>query len=163
LAPQQLTAVGPPGFHHGVDVEHPHLAAEPQNVERGHVDAEIDAEARSGFEDRAQHLAVVRGRKCHLMVVDAALGEEGVVRQLGLDDVDLLRVVLEVPLDERKGAPPDRAEADHHDGSVDASVAGELRHQVPPSSGRDGVPSKTARLARRSRKGKRNPPLTPRV
>ena len=111
-----------PGLDHGVDIEHPHLAAEFHQVERRGIDREIDAEAAPLLEDAAEELAVIRLGHRALDMPDAALGEEGVVGDLGLDHHHLARVVVEMPLDQRQGAAPDRAEADHHDRPVDAAV-----------------------------------------
>jgi hypothetical protein len=50
---------------------------------------------------------------------------------VGIDRIDHHHsgpVEGEMPLDQRQGALPDRAEADHHDGAIDAGVNGPIGH-----------------------------------
>ena len=52
-------------------------------------------------------------------------------RAVGVDRIDhheLGAVELDVPFEQRQGAPADGAEADHHDGAVKAGVNGKVGH-----------------------------------
>ena len=59
---------------------------------------------------------------------DAALVQQLAVLVLGVDHHEAGLVVAEMALDQRQGAFADRAEADHHDGPVDAGVHGPIGH-----------------------------------
>ena len=59
---------------------------------------------------------------------DAALVEQFAILVLGIDDHEAGLVVAEMPFDQRQGAFADRAEADHHDGPVDAPVHWPIGH-----------------------------------
>ena len=61
----------------------------------------------------------------------AALVEQRAVGIVGADDDEMALVEVEMALDQRQRAAPDRAEADHHDRALDASVFRPLRHGVP--------------------------------
>ncbi len=129
-----------PGLVDGVDVERAELVAQLHDVERGGVDRQVDAEtlAAARGEQRRQQLAVVVPRHRLVDEADAALVEQPAVLVLGVDDHEAGLVVLEMPLDQRQRAFADRAEADHHDGAVDAGVNGPVRHGA-------SLPAKTRR------------------
>ena len=79
-------------------------------------------------EERREELAVVLAGHRLVDEADAVLVEEGAVAVARVDDHEARLVVGEVALDERQRPPADRAEADHHDRSVDLSVDGPGGH-----------------------------------
>ena len=67
--------------------------------------------------------------------LDAALVEQATIGVVGGDDDEMPPVEIEMALDQRQRAAPDRAEADHHDRAVDPAVSGPLRHGVGSPAG----------------------------
>ena len=59
---------------------------------------------------------------------DAAFVEQLAIGAVGIDDDEMLLVVVEMALDQRQRSLADRAEADHHDRAVDAPVPWPMRH-----------------------------------
>ena len=119
-----------PRLDHGVDVERADLAGELHDVERGGVDRQVDAKplpAARG-QQRRQQLAVILPGHRLVDEADAALVEQLAVLVLRIDDDEARLVEGEMALDQRQRAFADRAEADHHDGTVDAAVHGPLGH-----------------------------------
>ncbi len=96
------------------------------------VDRKVDAEALSAAfgEQRGQELAIILLRHGLLDEADAPLVQQLAVLVLGVDHHEAGLVVLEMPLDQRQRALADRAEADHHDGAVDAGVDGVVGHRL---------------------------------
>ena len=62
--------------------------------------------------------------------LDAALVEQLAVGVVGIDDVEVILVELEMALDQRQGSLADRSEPDHHDRALDATVDWPVRHGV---------------------------------
>jgi hypothetical protein len=60
---------------------------------------------------------------------DAALVEQLAVLVLGVDDDKALLVVVKMALDQRQSTLADRAEADHHDGPVNAGMHWPFGHR----------------------------------
>jgi hypothetical protein len=136
LAPQQDTAVAPPGrlrraaSDHGVDIERADVAAQLHDVERGGVDRDVDAKALATArgQQRGEQMPVIILGDGLMDEPNAAVVEQLAVLVFGIDDDETLLVVTEMALDQRQGALADRAEADHHYGPVDAGMHWPLRH-----------------------------------
>ena len=90
----------------------------------------VHAEPRTGGEYVTQHVAIVLGRQRDLSMRDAALAQLGAGLIGGLDDREAVAVILEMPLDQRQGAPADGAETDHDDGTPDAGMDGVIGHDA---------------------------------
>ena len=59
---------------------------------------------------------------------DLALVEQRPVTVIGRDDGEFGAVERDVPLEQRQGALADRAEAEHHDGAVEAGEQRRVFH-----------------------------------
>ena len=123
-----------PRLDDGVDVERADLAAEAHDVERRRVDREIDAEAAPAAfgQKRLQQLAIIVARHRLLHEADALLLAKRAVGVIRIDDDDALAVEFEMAQDERQRSAADRAEADHHDRTVDRRMDGPVAHDACP-------------------------------
>ena len=143
-----------------IDVERADLVAQFHDVERRGVDRQVDAEALAAArgEQRRQEMAVVLAGHRLMDEADAPLVQELAVLVLRVDHHEAGLVVVEMPLDQRQRAFADRAEADHHNGTVDAAVDGVGGHDLQlqttgwsyPSNLTDGICA-ARRSARRPR------------
>ena len=107
------------------------LLAELHDVDRGGVDRDVDdhAAARPAGEQRGQHLAVVLPWSGRLD--EAELRSSSSLRSLSSGSIttNCDWSNSNMALDQRQGAVADRAEADHHDGAVEAGVNGVVGHR----------------------------------
>src|SRR6185437_2002484 len=119
-----------PRLDHGIDVEAIQLAAKLDDVDRGRIDRDVDAEAlaAAGGEERRQNFAVVVLGESLLHELDAALVQEKLVLVRRIDDDEAGLVVFEMPLDERKRAAANGAEADHYDRACDGCMYRPIGH-----------------------------------
>src|SRR5208283_5150195 len=105
------------------------LLRELDDVERADLDREIDDESLAGalLQEGSQHVAIILAREALLQEADPAHVEKMAMRVGGIDDREAALVEVEVPLDQRQDAAPDRAEADEDDGAGNLAVNGPKR------------------------------------
>ena len=137
-----------PRLDDGVDVERVEILGELDQRDRGGVDRQIDhhAAARPRLEQRGQDLTVVVLRDAEVHEPQLPLVEQVVVGIIGRDHHELRTVERDVALDQRQGSLADRAEADHHDGPVEAGEQGGVIHfAATPTLKTNANPSSRAR------------------
>ena len=140
-----------PGLDAGVDVERADLAAQPDQVRRGHVDRQVDEEA--AFHEGREDLSVVPGDERRLHEPHALeLGQppRAVVR---VDHHHALARRVDVAKDQRQRALADRAEADDDDRAVVGDRGGGEAHG-------EVVVRRIRRSGGPGRRGKRPAPAT---
>ena len=119
-----------PRLDHRVDVEHIQLAAIAHQIQRGGIHRQIDAEALSlafGQQRAEQALVIVLG---HRLLDKAHTGfvEQSTVGIGRVDHHQTRAVEFEMAFDQRQRTASDRAEADHHNRSINGGVNGMCSH-----------------------------------
>ena len=120
-------------FDARIKIQHAEFAAQFDQRDRRDSDREVDQEAAAGQQRRQDGAQRVRLQR-HLLEPDAGEFGDGARRIIGIDDHHALARHVEMPQDERQCALADRAEADHHQGSVDAGVYGGRYRRLPAPS-----------------------------
>ena len=113
-----------PRLDHGVDVKDIEILGELDEIDRGGIDREVDdhAATRARFEKRGKRLAVVFLGDRHMDETEVPIVEQTTVFVIRRDHHELGAVEPDVPLQQRQRSPADRAEADHHDRTVEGGV-----------------------------------------
>jgi hypothetical protein len=119
-----VEVIARPRLHHRVDVGHAQLAAEADQVERGDIDAQVDAKSATRLQQATKNVAVILGRQRGIDEIQPVLAQEVVLARVRFDDHQLVGIVVEMPFDQGPCPLSDRAEADDHDRAVDAAVDG---------------------------------------
>ena len=127
----RVKVISGPRFDDGVDIQHTQLAAELHDVQRRGVHRQVHAEPAIA-EQPAQHLAVIPGRQGRVDERDLVLVQEIVLRRIRFDDDQPVRIVFEMPLDQRPCALADGPEADDDHRAVNAAINLVLLGHAPP-------------------------------
>ena len=120
-----------PRLAHRVDVKGAVLVAQQGGVPGGDVQRHVNDEGRVlSLQEGRQHVPIVLGREPEFRESRPAHDGDLPVTRVGVDDGDAGAVAGDVPEHDGQQARPDRAEADHHDGSGPARVNAGVVHGV---------------------------------